>query len=244
MLESQETRPLNSLPVRRAVTQPRWPRLMEPGRPRQTDTHLDPATLSEPLPRMLPRRPFPVLSHPFGLSHCPGLPASASGAVLSGPGGGGASARRPTPPPPPPHCRKCLPTGTSLTSQDSDVNGRVPVRACLGGGGREKQQRPSRGRRDIPARAVRRHLGSRLLTARAALSNSLQSRPPTPGPAPGPPTPGPSAPPCAAVRGADAAQEPPSGPPVQGPRGLLWALVPHTLVQPQPPPPPALLTSA
>ncbi|XP_021081319.1 wiskott-Aldrich syndrome protein homolog 1-like [Mesocricetus auratus] len=148
---------------------------------------------------MLPRHPFPVRSRPFGLSHCaqdfPPLRAELSSQDQAG---AGLRPGRPAPPPPPPHCRKCLPAGTSLTSQDSDVNGRVPARARLGGGGRVKQQRPSRGRRDIPARAARRHLGSRLLTARAALSNSLQSRPPTPGPAPGPPTPGPSAPPYAA----------------------------------------------
>lgn len=143
---------------------------------------------------------------------------------------------------PAPHRRKCLPAGTSLTSQDSDV-----TVACLsarawaeGGGGLRSSITLNCGRRDIPARAARRHLGSRLLTARAALSNSLQSRPPTPGPAPGPPTPGPSAPPCAAVRGADAAQAPPSGTPVQGPRGLRWALAPQTHA---PPPPPAVLTS-
>lgn len=79
---------------------------------------------------------------------------------------------------------------------------------------------------------MRRHLGSRLLTARAALSNSLQSRPPTPGPAPGPWPPGPSAPPCAAVHGADSAQALPSGPPVQGSQWAVLALAPHALIAP------------
>jgi hypothetical protein len=51
-------------PVRRAVTQPRWPRLTEPGRPRQTDAHLGPAAFLGPPSCMLHTRPFPVPSLP------------------------------------------------------------------------------------------------------------------------------------------------------------------------------------
>ncbi|XDB60837.1 hypothetical protein AB1E18_014200 [Capra hircus] len=88
------------------------------------------------------------------------------------------------------HSRQCF-----------DVKGRVPVRKRPGREGLETRGRksssaPSCGRRSHPARAARRHLGSRLLTARAALSNSLQSRPPTPGPASGPRTRPPAAPPA------------------------------------------------
>lgn len=240
MLASLETRPLIFSPVRRAVTQPRWPRLTEPGRPRQTDAHLGPAALSGPPSRMLPTRPFPVPSRPVP-SDCPTELRTSRLCKRSCPlrtrrGRGFDRAA-----PPYPHRRKCLPAGTSLTSQDSDVTvACLSARAWAEGGALRNSITLNCGRRDIPARAARRHLGSRLLTARAALSNSLQSRPPTPGPAPGPPTPGPSAPPCAAVRGADAAQAPPSGTPVQSPHGLRWALAPQTLA---PPPPPAVLTS-
>lgn len=70
------------------------------------------------------------------------------------------------------------------------------TRAKKGGrrGGGTAAAPPAAGDRGTPARAARRHLGSRLLTARAALSNSLQSRPPTPGRAPGPWTRPPAAP--------------------------------------------------
>lgn len=141
------------------------------------------------------------------------------------------------------------------------------------GGGRAAAP-PAAGDSGTPARAARRHLGSRLLTARAALSNSLQSRPPTPGPAPGPQTRPPAAPLAplspgssspmlaargAAVRGADPAQAPPSGRPVPGPQGLRGAAGPQVhrtgpeqsrapfpprARRPLTPPHPAVLTSA
>lgn len=70
MLASPETRPLIFSPVRSAVTQPRWPRLTEPGCPRQT--HTSALRLSrDPHPACCPRAPSlscPVLSR--GLSYC------------------------------------------------------------------------------------------------------------------------------------------------------------------------------
>lgn len=230
-------------PVRRAVTQPRWPRLTEPGRPRQTDAHLGPAAPSGPPSRMLPARPFPAPSRPVP-SDCPTELRTSRLCQRSCPlrTRRGRGFDQAAPPYFAPHRRKCLPAGTSLTSQDSDVTvACLSARAWAEGGALRSSSTLNCGRRDIPARAARRHLGSRLLTARASLSNSLQSRPPTPGPAPGPQTPSPSAPPRAAVRGADAVQAPPSGTPVPGPHGLRWALAPQTLA---PPPPPAVLTSS
>lgn len=121
----------------------------------------------DPSPAFLPECPLPVPSSPVGLlPRRPRLPAPTRGAVLSGPGGGGAFARPPRP------RRKCLPAGTSLTSQGSDVKGRVPFRELWGEEGWEPRGRrsrsaPGRGQRGRPPppRAARRHLGSRLLTA-------------------------------------------------------------------------------
>lgn len=61
-------------PVRRAVTQPRWPRLTEPGRPRQTDAHLGPAAFLGPPSCMLHTRPFPVPSLPVRSRPAPASP--------------------------------------------------------------------------------------------------------------------------------------------------------------------------
>ena len=232
-----------SSPPRRAVTQPRCPRSPELGRRRETDAHL-PAALaaafSGPLPSFSRGRPLPVPSS-WSLS-APNFPPLQEELSSQDQAGAGPRPDCPAPHrPPPPRSRKCLSAGTSLTSQGFDVKGHVPVRKRwvregLETRGRKSSSAPSCGRRSHPARAARRHLGSRLLTARAALSNSLQSRPPTPGPAPGPRTGPPAAPPAplsrgslspalaaraTAVRGADPARAPPSSRPVPGPQGLL-----------------------
>ncbi|XP_077825799.1 uncharacterized protein LOC144335217 [Macaca mulatta] len=241
VLAPQEMRP--SSPSLRRGDSASLPRPAKRRCRRQTDAHprlLGPPGTPAPHGAGRPSPAGPVQRVPWR----PRLPASASGAVLSGPGGGASAG--PAPPPPPAGRAACL-----VASAGRDR---------AGDAGEAEQQRPQLGRPGHPARTARRHLGSRLLTARAALSNSLQSGPPTPGPAPGPrprPPPRPGTPsPCpsgprprpaaraAAVRGADQRRRrhraAPSGSLGTarggGPRALL---IPHCPTRP-----PAALTSA
>nr|XP_015292892.1 PREDICTED: translation initiation factor IF-2-like [Macaca fascicularis] len=96
---------------------------------RQTDAHprlLGPPGTPAPHGAGRPSPAGPVQRVPWR----PRLPASASGAVLSGPGGGASAG--PAPPPPP---AGSAPSGTSLTSRPSDVRGRVPGRERRAGQG-------------------------------------------------------------------------------------------------------------
>lgn len=129
-----------SSPPRSAVTQPRWPGSAELGRRRRTDAHLPPARpqLSpDPLPLIQRGRPRRA---PSGWSLCaPDFPPlCARSCPLRTRRGRGLGRTAPPHPHRPPSThprrrRKCLSTGTSLTSQGFDVKSRVPVRELWGG---------------------------------------------------------------------------------------------------------------